>query len=37
MFNEKMKRIFEEVKKENEKYNFPKKKKENIKTGKSKK
>lgn len=35
MFNEKKKRIFEEIKKENEKYSFPKKKKDN--TGKNKK
>lgn len=35
MFNEKKKRIFEEIKKENEKYSFPKKKKDN--SGKNKK
>ena len=35
MINEKKKRVLEEIRKENEKYSFPKKKKDN--TGKNKK
>nr|QIS31150.1 hypothetical protein [Lysinibacillus sphaericus] len=35
MINEKKKRVLEEIRKENEKYSFPKKKKDNI--GKNKK
>lgn len=35
MINEKKKRVFEEIRKENEKYSFPKKKKD--KTGENKK
>jgi|GEM_PF-3194779 len=34
MNNDKKKRLIEEIREEKEKYNFPKKKKENLKTSK---
>jgi len=37
MMNEKKMRIFVEIKKENEKYSFPKKKKKNSSSGNNKK